>query len=467
MSVGPRPVAVGGVLLTFILPTAGCKPARKPPPKLTDGPSVLLVTLDTTRADHLGCYGYSKRISPNLDRFADSAVLFTKAISQAAVTPVSHASILTGLNPCTHGLRVMHGLTENRLPASCVTLSEVLQSVGYQTAAFVSAFPVSKRFGLHQGFETFQADFMQELPREAITPEGIVNTGMNQRHAGDTTDLALDWLTTAGEPFLLWLHYFDPHDSDLMPPQEFLGRFPPGPRGTVRETLRYIYDLEIQYMDQQLGRVLDELERTGRLEKMVVVIVADHGEGLGDHDWWTHGILYTEQVRVPLMIRAPSSDPGQKVDYLVRCIDIMPTVLELVGLSRDNWPLMEGSSLVPLLKPDAGNPNYVAYCDSVNMLSYGMHGGIRDVKDDMLFAVVDGDWKYIHHLLRETESELYNLAMDPGELNNLIGSHAGPLARLRAELKEHDFLPERQLRGAWRRMSPEDVQRLRSLGYID
>lgn len=446
----------------------GCEPSqqdeasRQGEPVRAPRPNVLLVTLDTTRADHLGCYGYPGQITPNLDRLAAQGTLFTRAISQAAVTPVSHASILTGLNPYSHGLRVMHGLTWNRLADHHVTLAEVLVKHGYQTAAFVSAFPVTERFGLHQGFATFDADFLNVPIQVLVSPDGAISTRGAQRRAGDTTDLVLAWLAQPHDgPYFLWLHYFDPHDPWVLPP----GVKPLGLSDPVRESLRRIYDLEIGYMDQQIGRVLEELDVTEQLDNTVIVVAADHGEGLGDHDWWTHGILYQEQVRVPLIVCAPSYPGGRRVDYVVRCIDIMPTVLDLVKLDRTRWPRMDGESLVPLLSGGAPDPHYAAYSDSVNMLTYNFAPGIKDVKDHMLFAVVEGDWKYVHRGHRERPNELYNLAKDPGELNNLVELRPQKRRRLLDNLLARDFLPRHEQKPE--RMSPEDTERLRSLGYVE
>jgi arylsulfatase A-like enzyme len=422
--------------------------------------------LDTTRADHLGCYGYTKPTSAHLDHLASKGVLFTQAIAQASVTPVSHASILTGLNPYTHGLRVMHGVTENRLADSQVTLAEVLGKSGYHTAAFVSAFPVAQRFGLHQGFDKFDADFLLAPPEQLVSEEGLVNTGMNQRRADVTTDRALAWLAKAPSPFFLWLHYFDPHDPKLLPPEEVVSRYGPAPAGaTEREVFRILYDIEIEYMDQHIGRVLDWLQQSGSWAKTIVVVVADHGEGLGDHNWWTHGILYQEQVRVPLIIRAPSLPGARRIDHLVRTIDIMPTLLDLAGLGSDAAVPMEGHSLVPLMKGGAPDPGYVAYCDSVNTLTYGFSRSIRDVKDDMLFAMVSYPWKYIYHVRRTHESELYNLDTDTGEHVNVRNTNPEVVKRLKADLMARKCIPARQVDDQWG-MSPEDLERLRSLGYI-
>jgi len=426
-------------------------------------PNVLLVTLDTTRADHLGCYGYPKPISENLDRLAAGATVFDRAIVQAAVTPVSHASLFTGLNPYSHGLRVMHGLSENRLADSHLTLAEVLREAGYATAGFVSAFPVTERFGLHQGFDTFDADFLRDPPERLVAEDGSANTDRNQRRADATSDRALSWLRGAPEPFFLWLHYFDPHDPLMTPPPAFVESF--GPLGgSEHEMLRALYDAEIAYMDRHLGRVLDALERRGALEEMVVVVIADHGEGLGDHDWWTHGILYQEQIRVPLIIRAPGRPAGRRVDALVRSIDVMPTVLELLGWPDAALPPTEGQSLVPLLD-GAADPQRLAYADSVNVLTYTVRPTIVDKQDDMLFALMRGPWKYIHHRKHTERSELYHLDRDRREQHNLYAAHPEVVRDLLNELRARRVLPGQ--RSGREPTSAEDRERLKALGYVD
>jgi len=428
----------------------------------SEPPNVLLITLDTTRADHLSSYGYEKLTTPRLDELARDGVLFENAISQASVTPVSHASILTGLNPPRHGLRVMHGDYENRLRPKIVTLAETLQAQGYETAAFVSAFPVSERFGMNQGYATFDADFVVQAVSQIVGKRGVVNTGRNQRRGDVTTDRALAWLTEVREPFHLWLHYFDCHDALLVPPKEELAALGPWPK-EERARLKKLYDAEIEYTDRQMGRVIDALAESHRLENTIIVVVSDHGEGLGDHDWWTHGVLYQEQVHVPLVIRAPSLPAGAKVSDLVRTIDIMPTILELAGIEEAST--MEGQSLVAVARGEGTlDPSREAYSDSVNLLTYGATPGFRDVKDDMLFCVVRGDWKYIHHFLRPVESELFNLASDPKELFNLLNEHPD----LAKEMKElaigRGQIPEKQLNHHG--MAEEDIQKLTALGYV-
>ena len=432
----------------------GCSSSAPPP-------NVLLITLDTTRADHLSCYGYGKRTSPRIDSVASRGLQFNLAIAQAAVTPVSHASILTGLNPYNHGLRVLHGVHETRLAEQHTTLAEVLQAAGWSTGAFVSAFPAGERFGMDQGYQTFDDDFLVEPIQEIVSEGGIINTGDNQRRGDHTTDLALVWLETAVRPFHMWVHYFDPHDADMLPPEEVMRTHGEPPEDT-RERLRLLYDIEIEYMDRQIGRIIDRLRTTEELDNTIVVIVSDHGEGLGDHSWWTHGILYQEQIRVPLILAGPGIPKGVHSDALVSTTDIASTVYELCGIDPEDRPPHDGANLL-LTAQGESDPERVVYADSINLMTYGTPVG-RDVKDDMLFAVVQGRWKYIHHLTRPNESELYDLLSDRREEVNLLAA----LPVIRERLKElavgHGHVPEEQLDHPG--ISEEDMERLRSLGYV-
>lgn len=427
-------------------------------------PVVVLITLDTTRADHLGCYGSDvPGISPRIDELASEGVLFTGSISQAAVTPVSHASILTGLYPYNHGLRVMHGEAQNRLGEERVTLAEVLRDVGFETGAFVSAVPVSEYFGFAQGFEHFDADFGPEgAPDGRVAGAGTVNTGAAQRRAGDTTSLALEWMEQRQAPFFLWLHYFDPHDYSLLPPAEVM-------EGVTfstdhRERLKQIYDLEITYMDGELGRIFDKLREMGLWDNCIVVLTSDHGEGLGDHDWWTHGLLYQEQVRVPLIVRAPGMPEGTSVHSLVRSIDILPTVGDLLGLDAADLPAVDGVSLTALMTGESNDLHLSAYTDSVNRMVYKFTPEIVDEKDDMLFALIlDGRWKYIHHLREGHKSELYDLRNDPGELHDLARERPKLTLRANRALREIGFMPYTQLEID--KTPPHILDQLKALGY--
>lgn len=450
--------------LCLALPTlflaSACGPNGPADPKR---PIVVLVTLDTTRADYLGCYGAEMPgISPRIDGLAKEGVVFTQAISQAAVTPVSHASILTGLWPYNHGLRVMHGNYQSTLRDAEVTLAEILQEQGYDTGAFVSALPVTEYFGFDQGFDHFDADFASKQVLESGVKDGMVNTGGRQRRAKDTTDAALAWMDTRENPFFIWLHYFDVHDEHMVPPaDEFFGVQFSDDDPTRR---RELYRLELTYMDRELGRVFDKLQAMNLWDASVVVVTSDHGEGLGDHDWWTHGILYQEQVRVPLIVKAPGAVAGLRVEPTVRCLDIVPTVADLLNLAADDVPKVDGVSLVPLMNGSSKDLGLVAYADSVNILTYNTSPELIDVKDEMLFTLVlENRWKYIHHLTHANKNELYDLETDPNELNNLYTKRPKIAKRAHAALKSQKFLPKLQLQAAG---APKKLlDGLKALGY--
>ena len=442
---------------------AGHRPAAAQPKM-----HVLLITLDTTRADRLGCYGYAKQTSPCLDELAEQAVQFDSAIAQAAVTPVSHASILTGLNPYHHELRVLHGLVENRLAEEHQTLAEIWRDGGGQTAAVVSAFPVSAAFGLEQGFEYFDARFPQSDGKGLISSAGTVNTGMSQRRADETTEAAIKWLDTKAKPdkpLFMWVHYFDPHDPHLVPPQEVLDKFK-GASQSKDDLLRAIYDADVYYMDSNIGRLLEAFKERGLWSNTIVVVVADHGEGLGDHDWWTHGILYQEQIRVPLIIRVPDIRTGLRVSSLVRTIDLVPTILDAAGVRPELWPDMDGESLIETMQTGQTSKQRLAYSDSVNMLTYGRPDSRdrRDHKRDKLYCLMDGTHKLIYHQLEPDKTEFYNLRTDPGETTNLAASRPPALQAMMKQLEALEAFSN--IMPGMTDSDLEKLKKLRDLGYV-
>jgi arylsulfatase A-like enzyme len=434
---------------------------------------VLLITVDTMRADRLGFDGYARPTSPQLDALAQQSTVFAQAIAQAAVTPVSHASILTGQNPYRHGLRVLHGHVANRLEESAQTLAEVWRAAGGQTAAFVSAFPATASFGLDQGFDHFDAQFQQSDGKGLVSPTGVVVTGMSQRGADETTRAAIDWLRDRDvrrKPLFLWVHYFDPHDANLTPPPEWLNAqlasaFPPA-SARKDDYLRAVYDAETCFMDAQIGRLVREFQRRGLWEHTLLVLVGDHGQGLGDHNWWGHGILYQEQVRVPMFIRWPGVAAGQRVDDLVRTIDLMPTILEAAGVSAQLYPVMDGISLGSAIHTGRVEPAREAYSESVNMLTYGRPDSpnLSDPKTDKLYCLMTGDHKLIYHQLRPEETEFYDLAADPLEEVNLASVRPAAMdsltRRLEALAAFSPIMPNMTT------TDYERLERLRSLGYI-
>jgi arylsulfatase A-like enzyme len=384
------------------------------------------------------------------------------------VTPVSHASILTGLNPYHHGLRVLHGLIANRLSEENSTLAEIWLELGGETAAFVSAFPVTAAFGLDQGFNHFDALFPQSDGKGLVSKEGIVNSERSQRKADKTTKAAIEWLNKKANldiPLFMWVHYFDPHDPTLLPPREILDKFKPTSQ-RKEDILRAIYDAEVFYMDFYIGKLLEAFKKRGLWNKTIIVVVADHGEGLGDHNWWSHGILYQEQIHVPLIIRVPGMKEGLRISSMVSTIDLMPTILEAAGIHPAIWPHMDGESLIEAMKIGRTTKQRFAYADSVNMLTYNWPG-IKDKydrKNEKLYCLMGGTYKLIYHQLLPNNTEFYNLQTDPRETSNWAVSRPLMMQILMDHLESlnafSDIMPDIISSDL------ERIEKLRSLGYI-
>ncbi len=371
------------------------------------GANVLLITLDTTRADRIGAYGYGPAETPRLDRLAEEGVLFEQVITPTAFTLPSHSSIMTGLYPPYHGMRLNGG---SALADVQVTLAEQLAASGYRTGAVIAAFVLDQRWGLSQGFEVFEDDIAME-PDQRLDLAGV------QRRADQVVDLGLEWLEKKDDrPFFAWFHLYDAH-IPYDPPEAYATRF--GGRG-----LSGLHDGEIAFADFHVGRALDWLEAQGLAENTVVVVVGDHGESLGDHGENEHGyFVYDATVRVPLIIRVPGADlEGIRVPAQVRTIDVLPTILDLVGVDAPQ-PL-HGESLVPLmLEPESRGPEY-AYSESMSVhLQYGWSA---------LYSVRTADHKFID----APRAELYGLEDDPSETDNLFGDLPDVAEELRLVLKK-------------------------------
>jgi arylsulfatase A-like enzyme/Tfp pilus assembly protein PilF len=394
--------------------------------------NVLLITLDTTRADRLGSYGYGQGRTPAIDGIAAKGILFENAYTSSVMTLPSHASILTGLLPPAHAVR---GNGTYRLRPGVRTVAEVLGEAGYRTGAFVSAAVLDSMFGLDQGFELYD-----DTTAEASLP-GIISP---ERNAAAVTDAALAWLArTDDRPWFLWVHYFDPQ-YPLVPPEPYRSDF-----------AARLYDGEIAYMDAAIGRLLGALEGTRGGERTITIVVGDHGEGLDDHGEFSHGVfLYDETARVPFIIGGPGLSPGpQRVKDVVRTIDVAPTLLDLLDL-RAGTP-MDGVSLRPVLKGGEPAEPLAAYSEAI--MPATMFGW------SPLAALRTGKWKYVH----APRPELYDLQSDPGETRNLIDEHRPVADRLRGDL-------EGILRDAAKdipkpdrvSMDAEQIAKLRSLGYV-
>jgi len=395
-------------------------------------PNLVLITIDTLRADHVGAYGANGVETPTLDRLAARGVRFDQVLTSVPLTGPSHATILTGQYPPTHGVR---GNVVFNLRAGTPTLASMLKTQGYRTAAFVGAYPVAAAFGFGQGFDTFDEEFHESSAGE---PGG-------ERRANEVADAAIKWLqdpTGAQRPFFMWLHVYDPH-APYEPPSPYRERFAGRP-----------YDGEIAFADAQIGRVLETLRTSGHDGDTVVVALADHGEGLGDHQELTHAVLiYQSTLRVPLVIAGPGVPSGRTVTARVATVDVVPTVLSLLGVPIDKSLL--GRDLRPLMAGEvsAGEAYYAeSLYGRLNCHWATLRGWVKD------------DWK----LIAGAEPELYNLAEDPGETQNLATTESDRVKRMSAELQSAVRNLARGGADSARSttITPEQEQRLRSLGYV-
>ncbi|MBU1702749.1 MAG: sulfatase-like hydrolase/transferase [Candidatus Eisenbacteria bacterium] len=399
--------------------------------------NILLVTLDTTRRDALGCYGNPRHTTPVLDSLARSGLRFDMAVAPAPITAPSHTTMLTALDPPEHGVRD-NGRTS--LPDTIETLAATFQKRGFETAAILAAFPLDRRFGLNQGFDHYDDHFQERI----LT----TNEETSQRRADTVTDTALEWARhRSAKPFFLWVHYFDPH-VPWDPPSPFSERFSDEP-----------YLGEVAFMDQELGRLLNGLRDLDLLKATTILIVGDHGESLGEHGEESHSFfIYDATMKVPcLLIPSMAGRFGELRDRVyktpIRLRDLAPTLANLSGGASTPWEGRGSFSLLPSLINGEPAPVEVSYLETlVPALDYGW-SDLRGIRSR--------DWKYI----RAPRPELYRLGPDPAETTNVIDEYPEIAARLGDWLdwylvREGPGDPEVEP------MDRETLERLRSLGYL-
>lgn len=432
----------------------------------SDSSCVLLVTLDTTRRDYLGCYGDTRGITPNLDALAAEGLRFANAYSSAAATPMAHASILTGLNTYQHGLRVIAGSGGYRLRADVPTLATLLQCAGWKTAAFLSSFTVSEYYGLERGFDHWdnglQGAASDVLKNDKKTQLATWDVDKHQRRSDVTTNQFIAWLDAPTTPFFAWVHYWDPHDAALTPPIEVMERFPPqSPK--LDDRLRALYAAEVYFVDQQFGRLIEALKSKGLYERTVIAVIADHGEGLGDHEWWRHRLLFQEQVRVPFLLRLSSGPRGVEIAANVRCTDILPTLLDY--LHQPAPTSIFGRSLRPLIESQPDEPRLV-YADQLNKLDLNSNLVKQRPKDGLLYSIVDGDWKLIFNDEHPDAHLLFNLKNDPGERENLFTREPALAKELIGKLEALRPFQREPFAPVEDNMASQAQRALGALGYV-
>ena len=393
--------------------------------------NVLLISLDTTRADHLNCYGYAGTKTPTINSLARQGVLYSEAFTPVPTTLAAHSSLFTGLYPFHHGVRDNHGF---KLDDKNDTLAEVLRQSGYRTGAVISAFVLDSQFGIDQGFDTYNDDLTIGVTHSNLTPR--------ERSAEQTNVPAVEWLREHGkEKFFFWVHYYDPHDPYL-PPEPYRSRYAKEP-----------YDGEIEYADEQIGKLLDVLDEIGVRKRTLVVFVSDHGEGLGQHGEVAHGLLvYDPTMHVPMIFSAPLPFPqGQVVHDQVCLVDVMPTILDLLGMPVHDD--LDGISLIDKADDDRSS----VYIETIHPKI--QHG----------WAPLIGLRRQDHKLILAPESELYDLRRDPGEENNLHERQPKLAKELFEELVNLVGAADPYMATAVEQnldMDEETLRKLESLGYV-
>jgi arylsulfatase A-like enzyme/Flp pilus assembly protein TadD len=400
--------------------------------------NILFFTLDTTRADHLGCYGYKKVETPNIDSLANKGILFTNTICQSSLTLPSHISIFTGTYPFYHGVRDNGGIY---LEKDELTLAELLKKSGWVTSAFIGAFVLDSCWGLDQGFDYYYDNFdfskYKNISLEAV-----------QRQGSEVIETFFEWFEkNYQKKFFSWIHLYDPHDP-YDPPNPFKNRYSNGLWG--------LYDGEIAYVDFLIGKVLEELRKKDLMEKTIIIIVGDHGESLGQHNESTHGFfVYDATILVPLIIYFPSLKiMKMQVTSQVETIDIMPTLLQTLDLPipRD----IQGKSFIPLILGKNSRKNLLAYSETY----YPRHSyGWSELK-----SLRSLKYKYIH----APNPELYDLANDPEEQYNIYKQKIKIGKKFEQKLK---ILQEKipAIKGeekSLQELDEDSREKLMALGYI-
>ena len=389
--------------------------------------NVLLITVDTLRADRLSCYSKEHLTTPNIDRLASRGALFTRAFAHTSTTLPSHANILLGTTPLSHGV---HDNSNFIVREEFTSLAEHLKTYGYSTAAFIGAYPLDSRFGISQGFDLYDDNYDV---RDIKTDTG------GERTAEIVVDRAVQWLKEQNSPWFLWVHCWDPH-APYDPPEPFKSKFADNP-----------YDGEVSYVDHVMGKLFAYLETKSLWDRSLVIFTGDHGESLWEHDEETHGIFaYNSTIWIPLIIHTPGTK-SRKVEQKVAHVDIFPTVCEALDIKRPDF--LQGMSLMPALRGKKIRERPIYFESLYPFYSRGWAP---------LRGYIDTDEKFMESPI----PELYNLKDDFGEKKNL--AHDKKLNAYREELERiiRDFSLE-ESRQAKQKLDRRALERLRSLGYIN
>ena len=402
----------------------------------TSPPNIILIAVDTLRPDRLGCYGYSRTKTPNIDGLAEDGVLFRNTIAQVPLTLPSFCSMMTGTYPLFHGVR---DFSYGFLPQDRTTLAEVLKSRSYVTGAFIGSFVLDTRFGLDQGFDHYDGKFDLKKYQD-------IDPGTIQRRGDHVVREANQWIqTNKNKRLFAWIHLYDPHHP-YDPPEPYRSQYRTRP-----------YDGEVAYTDFLIGQVLGLLKATGLYDESLIVLTSDHGEGLGEHDEATHGFfVYDSTLKVPLIIKTPQNDPaGKVIEAQVRSVDIMPTILQYASVQTPSQ--VQGIGLRSLIEGKVGQLGQ-PYAYSENFYAHSAFGWspLRTLRTRR------------HKFVLAPQPELYDLREDPLETHDIHQAN-----QVLANTFTRDLMRLEQRYSAGGRAKPKRyvdpavIGRLKALGYVD
>lgn len=393
-----------------------------------------MVTIDTLRADHLGCYGDNHIKTPNIDALAATGTRFEQAFAVVPVTLPSHTTIMTGTYPMYSG---MHDFSGNKLNPQQATLASVLRAHGYATGAIIGAAVLDSRFGLNNGFD-FYYDHFNVRPLEEADLE---NT---ERPGNEVMDLALDWMKkNSGRPFFIWIHLYDPH-------------YPYNPPAPYNQEYKdHLYDGEIAFADAQIGRLTAFLKQAGLYSHTLMALTGDHGEGLGEHGEKTHGFfIYNSTMHVPLILKLPGIERSHTIATAASLVDIMPTILDALGIAPP--AAVQGHSLLAEVegKPESEKDQSDIYGETFLPRIHFNWSELRGIEIGQ------------YHFIDAPKPEIYDLSSDPGETKNLYGEKKALSTEYRSRLDQVITRYSSDEAGAQKTgLDPELAERLKSLGY--
>ena len=417
-------------LVAALLLLSGCDRRPEPPRHL------VLVTIDTLRADRLGCYGARDVETPNLDRIAREGAMAIRATAHVPLTRPSHTSLFTGMLPTRHGIR--DNISPARVP-EVPTLATTAKAAGFRTAAFVSSIVLASGGGLERGFDLYS----DELSKNGSAEE-VPFLNELQRPGEETLGEAIEWLESNRDSKLFaWIHLYEPHHP-YEPPEPYSTRYADRP-----------YDGEVAWSDELVGRLDEALERLGLRESTLLVVTSDHGEGLGEHRETLHGFfIYETTLAVPLLMRGPGVVPGTRIESVVQTVDLFPTLAEMLDLQPPENADVTGVSLASALRGEPHRHEPVTYAESLVPL---LHFGWSDLR-----SIRRGKWKYI----QAPRPELYDLEKDPMEIQNLADSQPELVKGMRGALGE-ELDRERAVGTSEPSAVPQDLlDKLGALGYV-